>query len=120
MQSAREAVAATAAHNVALARDNIAHLKTRDVGAQLDDLAGVLVARRHRGLNRFLRPIVPVVNVHIGATDGGFMNLDQYIVTAHHRNRDIFEPQSLLGVFFHQCFHDRSHPICADYWAFYA
>ena len=92
MQTSCQAVTTPATHNVALARDNIAHLKTHDVGAQLDDLAGVLVARRHRGLNRFLRPIVPVVNVHIGATDGGFMDLDQYIVTAHHRNRDIFEP----------------------------
>ena len=120
METPSEAVTAAAAHNVALARDNIAHLQTRDVGAELNDFAGVLVTRGHRGLDRFLRPVVPVVDVHIGATDGGFMDLDQYFITGHRRNRDIFQPQTFLRMFFHQCFHDKSHPICAGYWAFYA
>ena len=83
MQAPCQAVPAAPAHNMALTRDDVPYLQTRHVGTQLDDLTRIFMSRSHGCLNRFLSPIVPVINVYIGTADRRFMHFDQHIVTTH-------------------------------------
>ena len=84
--------------------------KIRDVGADFDNLADKLMADDHRHRNRFLRPGVPVVDMHVGAADSGAIDLDQHIVDADFRFRDVFQPQPAGGFAFDKCFHE-SHSV---------
>jgi ATP-dependent Clp protease ATP-binding subunit ClpA len=58
--------------------DGLAPRLLEKVGALVtrvrDDLADVLVAHRHRHLDRALGPVVPVPDVHVGAADGGLLH----------------------------------------------
>ena len=82
MPLAGAAVAAMTAGDVALAGDAIALLETGHVAADLDDLADELVTDRHRHGDGALRPFVPVVDVHVGAADGGLADADEHVVRA--------------------------------------
>ena len=67
---AGHAVAAAAADDVALAaRRSSPGVIVVDVLADLDDLADEFVADHHRHGNRLLRPLVPFVDVQVGAAD---------------------------------------------------
>ena len=66
-----QAVAAAAAHHVALAADDVAGIEVVHVRSDGDDLAHELMADRHGHGNRLLRPLVPLVDVHVGAADAG-------------------------------------------------
>ena len=80
--AASETVAAETADDVALAVDQITGLEANDVGAHGFDSADEFVADNHRWLDRFFRPGIPVVNVHISAADRGFFDLDKDIIDA--------------------------------------
>ena len=54
--------------------------KRAHIGAELDDLAGIFVADRHRRRDRLLRPLVPVEDMDVGAADAGLVDLDQHVV----------------------------------------
>ena len=82
-----EAVAADAADDVALAVDQVALLEPLHGGADLLDHADELVPDDHRRLDRLLRPVVPVVDVHVGAADRGLPDPDEHVVRARGRAR---------------------------------
>ena len=71
MAAAGQAVAAASADDVAFAADDVAGLKIGDVGADLDDFADEFVADDHRHGDGLLRPLVPLVDVQVGAADAG-------------------------------------------------
>ena len=102
MPPAGEAVAAAAADDVAFAADDVAGVEVVDVRADLDDPADELVADDHRHRDRLLRPGVPVVDVHVGAADAGAQHLDQHVVDAEPRDRDLFEPEPGARFLLHQ------------------
>ena len=60
-------------------------LRLRDVGADVGDLAGIFMADDHRHRHGLLRPVVPIVDVDVGAADAGLVHLDQHIVRARSR-----------------------------------
>ena len=90
----REAVAAASAHHVPFAADDFARMKIVDVRSDRDNLADELVPDRHRNGNRVARPLVPFVNVHVGAANSGVGDSNQDVVDADRRFGYIFEPQS--------------------------
>ena len=94
MPSAGEAVAAAAADDVAFAADDVAGMKVVDVGADLDDLADKLVADRHGHGDGALRPLVPVVDMDVGAADAGVADADENVVDADGGLGNILEPQT--------------------------
>ena len=96
--AAGHAVAASAAHDVALARDDVAGVEVAHVRPDGDDLADELVADRHRDRDRPLGPGVPASDVQIGAADARAADADQDVVQAVVRLRDVLEPQARLGV----------------------
>ena len=79
---ARHAVAAPPAHDVPLARDQIARVEVGDVRPDLDDLADELVTDHERGRHGARRPLVPVGDVEVGAADARAVHPDQHVVDA--------------------------------------
>ena len=73
------AVAALAAHNVPLARHRLPQMEMPHLAAHVLNLAHKLVADDQGRGDVRLAPGIPVVDVQIGAADGGFQNPDQHI-----------------------------------------
>ena len=103
--AAREAVAADAADDVALAVDQVALLEALDGGAHLLDHPDELVADDHRRLDGLLGPVVPVVDVDVGAADRGLLDPDQDVVRARHRHGDLGQLEARAGPHLGKGFH---------------
>ena len=91
---AGEAVAAAAADDVALARDEVARPEVGDVGPDLDDLTDELVADDERRLDRAGRPRVPRLDVEVGPADAGLVDPDQDVVDADDRDRHVAQVEA--------------------------
>ncbi len=76
---ANAALQALAAGHVHLGGNEVAFLHAGDFIANGFDGAAELVAGDERRMNAALCPLVPLVNVQIGAADGRHLDLDQYI-----------------------------------------
>src|SRR5690606_4225345 len=76
------AVAAVAAGDVALAAHAVAHLEAAHLAAHARHHPGPLVAGDERHGHGALRPLVPVVDVHVGAAEAGLGDADQQVVGA--------------------------------------
>jgi hypothetical protein len=103
------AVAAVAAHDVALGRDAVADAVTGHARAHLHDAPDELVADGEAGLDGALAPLVPLVDVQVGAADRGLLQLDQHLVRADLGHRHFFHPDAGLGVALDQGFHRLRH-----------
>jgi hypothetical protein len=66
---AGKAITATAANDMALSADNHSRVKVIDVRPNRHDLANELVPNDKRYWNGALSPLIPLVDVQIGATD---------------------------------------------------
>src|SRR5579871_344572 len=111
MTASRETVAAAPANHVSFATDDLAGMKVGDVRADFDDASDKFVADRHGDGNGALRPIVPLINVYVGAADSGAQHLDQYVVDADLRFVDVLEREAAIGLVLDECFHGKSHCI---------
>ena len=69
-----------AADDVALPAHQLTDVQTTDVAAEGVDHPDELMADDKRHRYRTLRPFVPLVDVHIGAADGGLEDADQHFV----------------------------------------
>ena len=81
------AVAAGAADDVPLAGDQVADRDVVHEGADLDDLAEEFVAGDERGLHSGGRPVVPALDVQVGAADAGAQHADLDVLRARSRAR---------------------------------
>ena len=77
---AREAVTAQAAHDVTLARDEVAGVEVVHVAADLDDLTDELVSNHQRRLDRFRCPRIPRLDVQVRAADAGLAHAHDDVV----------------------------------------
>jgi hypothetical protein len=98
MTTPGQTVPAAAADHVPFAADDLAGMKINHVRAHGDDFSDKLVANGHRNWDGGARPIVPVVDVDIGAADSCVSDADQNVVDADGGLGDIFEPQSGRGL----------------------
>ena len=85
------ALEAHAAGDVALGRDVVADLDVVDVVSDLDDRAGELVAERERRVDALLRPLVPLLDVQVGAADRRGLDLDDDLARAGDGIGDLVE-----------------------------
>ena len=99
------AIAAMSAGDVAFSGHAIAGVEAAHFPAQFDDFAGILMADGHGHGHGLLRPGVPVVDMHVGAADGGAMHLDEYIVVADRGFRNVLQPDAGFRACLDQCFH---------------
>ena len=104
--AAGKTIAAAAADHVAFAADYFAGMKIIDVRANRHDLAHEFVPDRHGNRNGGARPIVPLINVKIGAADTGFQNPNQDVVDANGGLRYIGQPESGACIALNQRFQD--------------
>src|SRR5581483_3337381 len=105
MATAGETVAAAAAGDVAFAADDVAGMEVVDIGSNGDNLSDELVADHHGHWNGLLRPLVPVVDMNVGAADAGIAHADQHVVDAVLRLGNILQPQAALAAALCQCLH---------------
>src|SRR5438105_11322147 len=91
--------------DVALGADDLAGKDRRDALAQFDDLADELVPNHQWRVDGVLRPLVPAVDVEVGAADAGAEDADQNLARTRLRLRDVLQPESGLGLCFDECFH---------------
>ncbi len=103
------AVAAVAADDVALGRHPLTHLVAAHARAQGSDAADELMADGEAGLDGALAPLVPQVDMQVGAADGGLLQLDQHLVGAGLRHRHLFHPDALAGFALDQRLHRLRH-----------
>src|ERR1700682_1111594 len=93
---------------MSLAGNPVAGMKTAYFAAHLDDLAGILVTHGHGYRHRLLSPSIPVVDVHVGAANGGAMHFDEYVVVSHGGFRNVLHPNPRFGACLDQRFHSLS------------
>src|SRR5690606_37024926 len=104
--AAGAAVAAVAAGDVSLAGDPVADLEAAHLLADADHLADVLVAHHHGHRDGFAGPFVPVVDVHVGAADGGLADADEQVVVTDLGFWHLGEPDARLVAELGERLHD--------------
>ena len=87
----------------------LANRKARDARAELGNLADILMADDLWGLDVLLRPLVPFVDMDVGAADRGLVDLDENFSGARHRNRHLPQLQSGAGCGFYDGIHHLFH-----------
>jgi hypothetical protein len=104
-----KAIPAMPAGNVTLADDEVAARESFYVITDKIDNSHKFVADGHWHRNCFLRPRVPVINVHVGPADGCLQDADEHLIAADFRNRNFLEPQARLRSAFHDGLHHFLH-----------
>ena len=82
---------------MALGGDVIADLRLADERAGLDDRPCELVTECERRLDALLRPVVPLVDVQVGAADARRLDANEDLVVGYRRNRHLDEVEPRLS-----------------------
>ena len=110
VEPARPAGGGVQVDDVPLAGDPLAEGQGPvDPGADLDDLPGELVADDHRRRDRPRGPVVPLVDVDVGAADGRALHADQHIVRTRRRHRCRHLPEAGLRMQLGEAAHGPAH-----------
>src|SRR3546814_19023979 len=80
---------------MALGRNPLADRVAAHAWSDLDDAADEFMADHQPGLDRALAPLVPQVDVQVGAAARRLLELDQDLVRARLRHRDLLHPDAL-------------------------
>ena len=110
LAAATLAVTAVAAGDVTLTRHPLTDLEAGHCGTDRGDLAHELVAHHHRGRHGGLRPRIPVVDVQVGAADGGLVHTDQHVAITRDGHRHLLEPQPRRRLGLHERLHVTGNP----------
>ena len=92
------AIATVPTGDMPLARDAIADAKTANLLANSDHFTHILMTNHHRYRDRLLRPIIPIIDMHIGATDRCLTDLDHDVVMPQLRQWDIGHPDTFFRI----------------------
>jgi hypothetical protein len=109
MPASGQAIPAMSTGDVSLAYYEIAPRKTFHVIAHSLNSAHKLVADRHWHRDRFLRPRIPVVDVHVSPADRGLQHADEHVVALNFWNRNFLEPEARLSFGLYDRFHHFLH-----------
>src|SRR6476659_2372668 len=109
MPPPRQTIPAMSTGDVTLAHHEIAARKSFHVITDSINDPGKLMTDGHRHWNGFLRPVIPVVDMHVGTADRRLQHPDQHVVTADFWNRNILEPKARLGFRLHNGLHHFLH-----------
>jgi len=107
MRFADPALEALAARHMHLCGDEVAFLHRSDVPAHLRHVSAKLMPRHQRRLDAVLRPVVPLVDVQVGPTDGGGLHLNQNIVGPELRYGHLTDLGAGSGAGLHHRLHHR-------------
>ena len=87
------------------ARDDVSREEVIDIGPHRNNLSNELMSDSHRHPDGLLRPIVPIVDMNIGATDARVAHPNQHVVNTGRRLWNLFQPEAPLRLALDQCFH---------------
>jgi hypothetical protein len=104
-----EAISAMPARDMALADNKITAREPFHVIPDKIDNSNKFVADGHGYRNRFLRPCVPAIYVHISPADGCLQDANEHVIAAHLRNRNFLKPKARLGSAFYDGLHHFLH-----------
>src|SRR5512134_386619 len=113
MPTARPTVAAITTGNVPFAGNTVTDAEALHLAADCNDVADILVAHGHRHRDGALRPLVPEIDVHVRAANGGLAHLDHHVVVADLGLRDFFHPDAGRALRLYQCLHEEI-PLSGD------
>jgi hypothetical protein len=99
-------IPAHAAGDMSFGGDPVSGSEALDFNATFDDLTTKFVADREWHGNRFTRPVIPLIDMNVGAAYCSSPDPDQYIVVSDRRLVDILEPDAAFGLRFDQRSHD--------------
>ena len=91
-----QAVPAEPADDVPLPADHVPGLEAPHIASDGRHRPRELVADHERGADRPSRPVVPVVDVDVGAADRGLVDPDEDVVDARLRDGDLLQPEARL------------------------
>src|SRR5579859_5914027 len=97
MAPAGHAVPAASTHDVTFTTHAVAEPKVAHVRTDGDYLADKLVTDHEGNWNSRSRPLVPRVDVEVGAADTGLLNSDENIIDPQLRHGYFLKPKALLG-----------------------
>ena len=98
-------IAAYAAGNVTFRRHPIANRKSFDFAATLDNLAEKLVTNCGGNFDRVARPVVPLINMDVGAANSSAFDANQNVVMPNRRSGYVLHPDAAFGFGLDQRFH---------------
>jgi hypothetical protein len=104
-----QTITAVSTGDVSLADDEVAARESLDVITDGINDTSKLVTNGHRHWNSFLRPVIPVVDVYVGAADGCFQYANQHVVAGNFWNRDVRQPKARLPLRLHNGLHHFLH-----------
>jgi hypothetical protein len=96
---------AAAVYDVTLCSDAIALLHIGHECSNLNDIACEFMTDDEWRLASRARPVIPVVNVNVGAAHPRATNANQYFIVADSRLGNITQHESGTSFFFNECFH---------------
>ena len=105
MTATGHTVTAMTANHVSFSADNFSHAEILYVTAHLNDLPDKLVPHHQRDRDGITRPIIPFIDMEIGAADARTVHLDEHITRARLGLRHVLEPKSFSRLFFNECLH---------------
>ena len=100
MRTPGAAVTAVAAGDMTFAGNAVAQLKAANFLADTHHFADVFMPHYHRNRNVLLRPLVPVVDMHVSTANRGLANFNQQIVVADFRFRYVGHPDAFFRLQF--------------------
>ena len=83
----------------------VADIESFYFNATLDDLAAEFVSDGQRHWNRITRPVIPLIDMDVGASYCSAFDADQDIVVSDRGLIDILEPDAAFGLRFDECAH---------------
>ena len=92
------AVKAHAAGDVALRRHVVALRHSMHALPHSDDGAAQLVAQRQGGIDALGRPLIPALDMEIGAADARRLDADEHLVCCRCGNGELVQDEPLLGI----------------------
>ena len=96
MPSSCQAIAAPATDDVSFPAHNIAGIKVIYVRSNFNNFANKFMPDGHGNGHGSLRPIVPLVNMNVGAADACVVDANQHIIDADLGFTNLFQPQTSL------------------------
>lgn len=105
MPPTSEAVATASTDHMSFAADNFTGMKVDNIRADLDDFAHELMTDNHWHGNSFLCPLVPIVDMDIGAANSGPIDTNQHVIDADCRFGHLVEPKPRFRLLLNKCFH---------------
>ena len=109
MRVSGTAIPTVAANDMTFGRHPVSFHVAGDAIAQLYDASDKFMTDYQAGLNGALRPVIPLVDMDIGAADCSFFDLDQYFIGAGYRYWNLFHPNTGAGFALHQRAHGLAH-----------